>query len=411
MAQINFTLNQEEMQGLLSEDRDGAFRKLLESSLNAILKVESTEQLCAERYERTEERRDSRNGTRERSLQTRIGRVTLEVPRHRNVPFKTLVFDNYKRSEAALITAMAEMVVNGVSSRKVSNVMETLCGATPSKSAVSEACKELDKAVETFRVRPLTEEYPFVMVDATYFKVREEHRITGKAFMTAIGTNRNGTREIIGFGIYSGENRETWRNFLEALKKRGLHGVKMVTSDAHDGIIHAVREVFPEVPWQRCQTHFSRNIIEKTPKKYQADVHAKILRMYHCATIEDAGKVRDEIISEYRDVAEKAMECLEEGFESVMTVMVLPESMRRYFRTSNHVERLNEELKRRSNVIGVFSNDESVIRLMGSVLIEQNEIYTAHSHTNYKREDIEKLDARITDLREIAKNQQRLLKA
>lgn len=410
MAQINITLNQEEILALLCEDRDGAFKKLLSSSLNAILQAESTEQLGAERYERTEERKDSRNGTRERSLQTRIGKFILDVPRHRNVPFKTLVFDNYKRSETALITTMAEMVVNGVSSRKVANVIETLCGMTPSKSMVSEACKELDKAVEAFRNRPLTEEYPFVMVDATYYKVREDHRITGKAFMTAVGTTRQGKREIIGFGLYACESRETWQDFLETLKKRGLHGVKMVTSDAHDGIIHAVRKVFPDVPWQRCQTHFSRNIMEKAPKKYQADIHARLQQMYQCSTMEGARKIRDGIIAEYRDVAEKAMESLEEGFESVMTVMVLPEDMRRYFRTSNHLERLNRELKRRSNVIGVFPDDASVIRLMGSVLIEQHETYIARSRTNCRKEDIDKLDALDADLREIARNQQALLK-
>lgn len=411
MAQINLILNQEEIQELLSKDRDEAFRKLLESSLNGILKAESTEQLGADRYERSEERKDSRNGTRERTLQTRIGKLTLEVPRHRNVPFKTLVFDNYKRSEAALITAMAEMVVNGVSSRKVANVMETLCGATPSKSAVSEACKELDKTVTEFRNRPLTDEYPFVMVDATYMKVREEHRITGKALMVAIGTNREGRREILGCGIYPCESRETWWNFLETLRKRGLHGVRMITSDAHDGIIYAIGKVFPDVPWQRCQTHFSRNILDKAPKKYQADIHGRLLRMYNCATIEEARKVRDEIIDEYRDVAEKAMTCLDEGFESVMTVMYLSVSMRRYFRTSNHLERLNLELKRRSKVIGIFPNEASVLRLMGSVLIEQNEIYTAHSRTNFKRDDLVSLDASSEDLRKIARIQQSLLAA
>ena len=411
MAQINLILNQEEMQELLSKDRDGAFRKLLESSLNGILKAESAQQLGAERYERREERTDSRNGTRERTLQTRIGKLTLEVPRHRNVPFKTLVFDNYKRSEAALIATMAEMSVNGVSTRKVKNVMETLCGATPSKSAVSEACKELDKAVEAFRNRPLTDEYPFVMVDATYFKVREEQRIKGKAMMVAIGTDREGRREILGFGVYASESRETWKEFLEMLKKRGLHGVKMITSDAHEGIIHAVGKVFPEVPWQRCQTHFSRNILDKVPKKYQADIHNRLLRMYNCSTIEEARKVRDEIIEEYHDVAEKAMECLDDGFDSVMTVMVLPVSMRRFFRTSNHLERLNRELKRRSGVIGIFSNAASLARLIGSVLIEQNELYTAHSRTNFQREDIEKLDVATADLREIARTQQSLLVA
>ena len=172
MAQLNITLNQEEILLLLSKDRDEAFRQLLQKSLNCILKAESQEQIHAAPYQRSEERSDCRIGFRKRDLNTRIGRITLSVPRHRNQPFKTMIFDNYSRSEAALIASMAEMVVNGVSTRKVSNVIETLCGTTVSKSAVSEACRELTNDVSAFRNRPLEGNYPFVTVDATYFKVR-----------------------------------------------------------------------------------------------------------------------------------------------------------------------------------------------------------------------------------------------
>jgi len=408
MAQINITLNQEEILELMQADRSESFRKLLESTLNNVLKAESAQQLCAEPYERCEGRTDSRNGSRERDLKTRIGTMHLTVPRHRNVPFKTLVFDNYKRSEAALMATMSEMVVNGVSTRKVQNVMETLCGTTPSKSAVSEVCKELDKDVESFRNRPLTNEYPFLMVDATYFKVREEHRVIGKALMVAIGTTVEGGREILGCGVYPAETKQTWEDFLNTLKKRGLHGLKMITSDAHEGLIYGIGKVFPEVPWQRCQTHFSRNILDHAPKKYQTAIHDKLLEMYHCTTIEKAREKRDEIIAEYHDIAEKAMECLENGFESVMTVLAIPESMRRYFRTSNHLERLNKELKRRSHVIGIFANEASLLRLMGSVLCEQNENYLAHSRTNFKTEDMQNLAGATEALREIARRQQAL---
>ena len=411
MAQINITLNHEEIQELLRENKPESFRKLLEESLNSILKAESKEQLGAERYERSEGRKDSRNGTRERVLQTRIGKITLEVPRHRNVPFKTLVFENYKRSEAALVTVMADMVVNGVSSRKVGTVMEELCGTNFSKSTVSEACKELDKAVDEFRIRPLTEEYPFVMVDATYFKVRENHRVNSKAMMIATGTKSDGRREVLGFGIYPCENKENWRNFFEKLKKRGLHGIKMITSDAHEGIVYAISKVYPEVPWQRCQTHFSRNILDHAPKKYQADIHGKLLEMYNCETAEAARKKCDEIIEEYRDVAEKAMDCLEKGLESVLTVFALPKSLRRYFRTSNHLERLNKEMKRRSDVIGVFANENSLMRLMGSVLLELNDGYSSRSLVHFKKEDIAKLEESTEKLREIAAQQHKLMLA
>ena len=373
MAQLNITLNQEEILLLLNNDRDEAFKKLLpELVLNSILKAES-EQLKAAPYERSEERTDSRNGTRERTLATRLGKLELQVPRHRNQPFKTMIFENYSRSEAALITTMAEMVVNGVSTRKVSQVVETLCGTSISKSSVSDLCKDLDVKVNEFRKRPLNGDYPFLTVDATYFKVRENHRIVSKAFMIAYGTDANGHREVLGFGVYHNESKETWNSFLKSLKDRGLKGLLMITADAHEGIRDAINRVFPNVPWQRCQFHFSKNISGKAPKKYQAGIRAELQEMFNCSTITEARKKRDSIIKDYQDVAESAMSCLDEGFESAMTAMALPARLKMLYRTSNHIERLNAELKRRSNVIGIFSNSESLLELMGSVLIELSE--------------------------------------
>ena len=271
MAQLNITLNQEEILQLLCNDRDEAFRQLLQNSLNSILKAESAEQLKAEPYERSEERTDSRNGSRERDLTTRIGKITLRVPRHRNQPFKTMIFENYSRSEAALIACMAEMVINGISTRKVSQVVETLCGETCSKSTVSDLCKDLDGKVNEFRNRPLEGNYPFLEVDATYFKVRENHRIISKAFMIAYGANERGLREILGFAVSHAENKETWKDFLTSLKARGLKGLLMVTSDAHEGIRDAVTKVFPDVPWQRCQFHFSKNSSERHQRNTRLD--------------------------------------------------------------------------------------------------------------------------------------------
>ena len=373
MAQLNITLDQEEILLLLENNRDEAFRQLLQNSLNSILKAESQEQLKAARYERSENRTDSRNGLRERSLTTRIGTIILQVPRHRNVPFKTMIFDNYTRSEAALIACMVEMVVNGVSTRKVSKVVETLCGTTYSKSAVSELCKDLDTKVTEFRTRELIKEYPFLTIDATYFKVRENHRIISKAFMIAYATDDQGLREIIGCSVYAAESKETWRSFLKDLKSRGLKGVLMITSDAHEGLRDAICKEFPNVPWQRCQFHFSKNITGKAPKKYQAGLRSELVEMFNCQTISEARKKRDSIIQDYQDIAEAATSCLDSGFESAMTNMALPRNLRVYFRTSNHIERLNKELKRRSQVIGVFPNEDSLTRLMGSVLIELND--------------------------------------
>lgn len=410
MAQLNITLNQDEILQLLSNNHDDAFRKLLTESLNAVLKAESTEQICAEPYERSEKRIDSRNGSRERKLNTRIGTITLSVPRHRDQPFRTLIFENYCRSEASLISTMAEMVVNGVSTRKVSTVIETLCGTSFSKSTVSEVCKDLDTIVTEFKNRPLDGIYPFLYVDATYFKTRENHRITSKAFMVAMAITDEGKREIVGFDVYDNESKETWRAFIESLQLRGLSGLKLVTSDAHTGIIYALSKVYPQVPWQRCQTHFSRNIIDYVPKKYQKAIHAQLLEMYHSKTIEEARKKRDDLINEYKDVAERAMECLDNGFESIMTIMALPESLRRFYRTSNYIERLNKELKRRSNVIGVFPNTASILRIMGSVLIEQNDMYAIQKKITINKKDYEEmLKFSSAKLIEIAKEQQKLL--
>lgn len=303
MAQFNITLNQDEILQLLSSNREDAFKTLLTEFLNGVLQAESTAQLGAEPYERSKTRSDSRNGTRERPLNTRIGTITLSVPRHREKPFHTLVFENYSRSESALVTTMAEMVVNGVSTRKVATVMETLCGTSFSKSTVSEACKSLDKAVKDFKYRPLEGRYDFMYVDATYFKVRGARRIGSKAMMVALAITDDGKREIVGFEIYDNESKETWKLFLESLKDRGITDPKLITSDAHNGILYAINKVFPNTPWQRCQTHFSRNILSHAPSKYQKAIHAELTEMYNCTTIEEARKKRDSIIGEYSDIA------------------------------------------------------------------------------------------------------------
>ena len=412
MALLNITLNQEEILALLSKDHDQAFRNLLQSCLNQVLLAESAEQLKALPYERSEERTDSRNGLRERTLNTRIGSIVLKVPRHRNLPFKTMIFDNYCRSEAALIASMAEMVVNGISTRKVKKVVETLCGTRFSKSAVSDLCKDLSKEVEAFRSRPLTGPYPFLTIDATYFKVRENSRTVSKAFMIAYGTNSLGKREILGFNVYPRENLLYWTDFLRSLQKRGLWGTLMCTSDAHEGIRKALEKVFPEVPWQRCQFHFAKDISALAPQEYQFGIRSELNEMFNAETLEKAEKKRDEILDSYEDVAAEAMKCLDEGFADAMTVMALPKGLRRYYRTSNQLERLNKELKRRSKVIGVFPNEASLLRLMGSVLIELNEkqqtgraVFSPMSYENLMK------STALAELRKIAEDQKNLLAA
>lgn len=355
-------------------DHEESFKFLLERILNEIMKAESEEQLGAAKHERTEERQDYRNGTRERSLTTRIGTLTLEVPRHRNEPFHTMVFENYQRSEASLIATMVQMVVAGVSTRKVSRVVEELCGREFSKSTVSELCKRLDVDINAFRSQSLAGfDAPFVMLDATYFKARENHRIVSKAFMVAKAIKSDGTREVIGFNVYDTEDNYSWNNFLESLKDRGLDSVQMFISDSHKSIRRAIARVYPNAAWQRCQVHFLRNILDEIPPKFKDGICTELRRMFTAKTVEEARRIKNEIVAEYESVAEKAMSILENGFEDSMTVMCLPEYMRIVLRSTNVLERLNRELKRRSDVIMVFPNTASVLRLMGAVAMEYSE--------------------------------------
>lgn len=407
MAQLNITLDQDEILQLLGNSGGDAFRELLQRSVNAVLRAESDEQIGAARYERAEGRADSRNGTRERPLTTRIGTIELKVPRHRDRPFKTMVFESYKRSEAALVTAMAEMVVAGVSTAKVGKVMEEICGKSFSKQTVSEACRELDDAVAEFRERPLGDDYLFMVVDATYVKAREDHRVRSKALMIALGMTRAGTKEVIGLSVEDAETAEGWRRFFRSLRDRGLRGIRMVTSDSHEGIVSALQEVFPDVPWQRCQAHFSRNVSDAAPRRCQAGLRSELTEMFNCATMAEARARRDEIIADYSGLAPKAMEVLDRGFEDAMTVMELPADMRRPTRTSNYIERLNREIKRRSKVIGVFPNAGSAMRLVGAVLMEENARWANMGRIYYKP-SVEALEKKAGVLIEIARAQRQM---
>lgn len=374
MAQINITLSQDEVKQVLMGDRNESFRFLLEKILNEVMKAESEEQLGAAKHERTEDRQDYRNGTRERSLTTRLGTLTLEVPRHRNEPFHTMVFENYKRSEASLIATMVQMVIAGVSTRKVASVVETLCGKEFSKSTVSELCKRLDADINKFRSQPLDGiDAPFLMIDATYFKARENHRIVSKAFMIALAYKSDGRQEIVGFNVYDAEDNYSWFNFLQDLKDRGMNSPQMIISDSHKAIRKAIAKVYPDAAWQRCQVHLTRNILDEMPTKYKEGIKTELREMFAADTVEQARKIKDDIVAEYEPVAAKAMKTLEAGFEDSMTVMCLPERMRISLRTTNSLERLNRELKRRSDVITVFPNPESILRLMGAVTMEHSE--------------------------------------
>lgn len=374
MAQYQITLDSKLLHQLfLGNSRDEAVAVLLESILNQVLKAQATEQLNAENYERTEDRKDYRNGTYTRTLTTRVGSLTLHVPRFRNGKFSTELFSRYQRSEQALILALMEMVVNGVSTRKVTQVTEELCGTEFSKSTVSDLCKQLDPIVTAWNHRPLKNEYPFLIVDAMYIKVREEGRVRSRGLMIATGINLDGYRELLGMMIGDTESEASWSEFFTYLKQRGLRGVEMITSDHHSGLVKAIRRHLQGVTWQRCQTHFMKNILDATPKSLRSEVKAHIRSIFEAADDETARALLLKIVELFQDKAPKAMETLEDGIDDAIAVLELPADYRKKTRTTNAVERLNAEIRRRERVIRIFPNRESALRLIGALLMEQDE--------------------------------------
>lgn len=316
MAQLNITIESEILHGLFASDGpDEAFSKLLASILNQVLDAQSTDQIGAKRYERNQDRKAYRNGIRERQMTTRIGTIILEVPRHRQGHFETDLFDRYQRSEQALILAMIEMVINGVSTRKIQAVTEELCGQSFSKSTVSVLCKRLDPIIEAFSNRPLLKHYPFVIIDALYLKAWEGARVRSKGLLIAQGISKDGHREILGFQISDSESEISWNEFFQSLKKRGLENVDLVVSDNQKGLVKAVRKCFQNATWQRCQTHFSRNVLDKTPKRLQPKIREFLRLMYDSPDIESARAIRNRIITEFEDRTPKAIAVLESGFD------------------------------------------------------------------------------------------------
>ena len=237
---------------------------------------------------------------------------------------------------------------------------------------MSELCRELDIPVKQFKERPLPEHYPFIIADAMYLKVREDHRIRSKALFLALGVNSDGIKEVLGFDVYDAERKDTWKSFFEQLKNRGLKDTDIVISDAHAGLVEAVRESFVGASWQRCQAHFMRNITDKCPKKYAEGLASELKTMMNASTIGEARKLKQAICDDYGDVAAAAISVLDDGFEDCMTGMALPSKYRIALRTSNIIERENRELRRREKAIQIFPNTDSVIRLMGAVLMDDH---------------------------------------
>ena len=373
MAGYDVTVGKDLLPNLLS-GQDG-LAKLVEAVLNQVLEAQVTESLGADRHERTEERQGYRNGYRPRTLFTRVGPVTLQVPQMRDGSFSTDIFKRYQRSEQAFVLALMEMVVQGVSTRKVSAITEELCGVSFSKSTVSSLCAGLEPRVRAFNERRLEGEFPFVLVDALFIKSRNDDRVVSRAALVVSGIRGDGYREILGVRIGDTESFSTWEETFRWLKGRGLRGVMFVISDQHGGLVEAAARHFQGASWQRCQVHLMRNILGQCSPRIRAEVAQSAKLIFQAPDMAEAKRRLCEFVERFQKTAPRAVECLEAGFEDAMAVMSLPEKYRKRLRSTNMLERLNEEIRRRERVIRIFPNDDSALRLIGALLAEQNELW------------------------------------
>ncbi|TGA95347.1 IS256 family transposase [Sporolactobacillus shoreae] len=374
MAQLQITLDEQLLHQLfLGDAKNSGMNALLEAILNQVLKAQASEQVKAEKYERSEERTDYRNGSYPHQLKTRVGNLTLNVPRLRNGHFSTDLFHRYQRSEQALVLSLMEMVINGVSTRRVSQITEELCGTDFSKTTVSDLCGHLDPIVVGWNNRPLKGSYPFLLVDAVYTKVRENGRIRSRGILVSYGINEEGYRTILGLKIDDSESTEAWQNYFHWLKARGLKGVDVVVSDDHGGLVSAVQKAFQGATWQRCQAHFLRNVRDRLPKPLKSEVSEQVKAILHAPDVLTAQTLLHSFLAVYQEKAPRVTELVDAAFDDVTAVLALPEPYRRRLRTTNGMERLNEEFRRRERVVRIFPNQDSVVRLMGAVLMEQDE--------------------------------------
>lgn len=376
MTQLHFTVDQDEIQNLINDSVDNKTAKfILTKIFNELMEKERDNYLENEAYQRDPHRKSYRNGYYKRDYTTKIGTLTLKVPRTRDGHFSTELFERYQRHEKALLATMLEMYIQGVSTRKVSKVIDCLCGKTFSKSFVSSLTSQLDEDVETWRNSDLSAVcYPYLLADVLYLKVREKGKVLSKACHIAIGISAQGKREIIGLTLSDGESVSTWSSFFKHLKDRGLKGVKMVISDAHSGLVCAVKESFLNVSWQRCQVHFIRNILSQLPKKNTQVFKNDLKILFKISDIDLARKMKDSLFDKYEKDKhyEKSLNILDEGFEDAFSYLN-EEEIHTRLRTTNSLERLNEEIRRREKVIRIFPNEASALRLIGSILIDINE--------------------------------------
>ena len=375
MAQYQITVDGEVLHQLFRGDE--GWLSCWRACVNQVLEAQVTEQLKAAPFERSDERVGYRNGYRDREMKTRVGTLELRVPRVRSGSFSTELFERYQRSEQALLLALMEMVINGVSTRKVRRITEELVwdkllqvdgvrvvqSPGPHRQGMERAFAGGGSVPVCDRGCPAAQDPQRRACDPP------ERRI-------AVGVNAEGYREVLGLMIGDSESEASWSEFFTWLKQRGLTGVDLVVSDHHGGLVNAIRRHFQGASWQRCQVHLMRNVLDAAPAHCQHSLKAKIRLMFNAPDMETARRLLDDILSEYGSRAPKAVACLEAGFEDAMAVMALPERYRRRLRSTNGLERLNREVRRRERVIGIFPNVASALRLLGALLMEQDEEWT-----------------------------------
>jgi putative transposase len=357
---------------VLTSDENG-FRALLQTVVQEVLEAEMTEALHAEKNERTATRVGYRSGYYDRKFVTRVGLLELRVPQDRSGRFSTELFERYQRSEKALVAALAEIYVQGVSTRKVKAITEELCGHSFSASAISDATARLDGALTAFAERRLEEAYPYLILDARYERIREGGAIRSQAVLVAIGVDWEGRRQVLGVELANRESRSSWRDFLLALKRRGLFGVEFVVSDNHEGLKAAIREVLPEAAWQRCYVHFLRNALDYVPRKVDDDCLMELRWFYDRRDLAEVRRDLAAWLAKWQTKYSRLTGWVEENVEETLTYYRLPLPHHKHMKSTNMLERLNQELKRRTLVVRIFPHAASCLRLVRALAVETHE--------------------------------------
>ena len=365
-------------------------REGLRLLIQALIEAEVTQRIGAKPYERSPERVTQRNGHRERGYETRVGELTLEVPKLRQGSYFPSFLEPRRKAEKALLAVVQSAYIEGVSTRKVDKLLQSMGLTGVDKSAVSRICQELDEAVGAFRGRPLQGEYPYVWLDATYLKVRQNHHIVSMAVVVAIGVRETGDREVLGFAVGASEEVSFWLEFLRGLVRRGLRGVRLVISDAHEGLKGALVQALSGATWQRCRVHCMRNILAHVTKADKSMVAAALRTIFAQPDRAAAGAQLEVVAATMASRWPKAAEVLRDAEEDVLAYMAFPSEHWTRVYSTNPLERLNKEIKRRTQVVGIFPDVASVERLVGSILLEAHAEWQV-DRRYFSQESMEKL--------------------